>query len=86
MDGLFVKVSVPDDADVSACQESRVAIYRHHLAPGTQSAEEPGIVDRMWILDIDGARHVLWARTFGATGLDTSLVTRLVESITFTHG
>ena len=33
----------------------------------------------------NGARHVLWARTFGATALDTSLVTRLVESITFTR-
>lgn len=80
MEGLFVKVSVPDDADVSACQGASVDVIS-----GTQSAEEAGIVDRMWILDIDGARHVLWARTFGATALDTSLVTRLVESITFTR-
>lgn len=80
MEGLFVKVSVPDDADVSACQGASVDVIS-----GTQSAEEAGIVDRLWILDIDGARHVLWARTFGATALDTSLVTRLVESITFTR-
>jgi hypothetical protein len=80
VDGLFVKVSVPDDAEVAACQGSAVDIISRLPA-----AEEPGIVDRMWILDIDGARHVLLARTFGATKLDTRLVTRLVKSITFTH-
>lgn len=81
VDGLFVKVNVPDDAEVSACQGGSVDIISD-----TQGAEEAGIVDRMWILDIDGDRHVLWARTFGATRLDSTLVTRLVESITFTHG
>ena len=81
MDGLFVKVSVPEDADVAACQEASVDVISG--APGAQSAEEAGIVDRLWILDIDGARHVLWARTFGATELDTRLVKRLVQSITF---
>ena len=81
MNGLFVQVSVPDDAEPSGCQGGLVDIISE-----TQSADEPGIVDRMWILDIDGARHVLWARTFGATKLDSKLVTRLIESIAFTHG
>lgn len=81
MDGKFVKARVPGDAEVSACQGASVDIISK-----THSAEEPGIVDRMWILDVGGARHVLWARTFGATELDTTLVTRLVESITFTRG
>jgi hypothetical protein len=79
--GLFVKVTVPDDAEVSACQDGSIDIFSE-----TQPAEESGIVDRMWILDIEGARHVLVARTFGATALDSRLVTRLVESITFTDG
>jgi hypothetical protein len=79
--GLFVKVTVPDDAEVSACQDGSVGIFSE-----TDPAGESGIVDRMWILDIEGARHVLVARTFGDTGLDSRLVTRLVESITFTDG
>ena len=81
MDGLFIKTSVPDDTAISTCQGGSVAVISE-----IQPAEEPGIVDRMWILDIDGDRHVLCARTFGATTLDSRLVSQLVESITFTDG
>ena len=80
-DGLFVKATVPDDADVGACQDRQVVITSDEQG----IVDEPGVIDRMWILDIKGARHVLLARTFGSTRLDTRLVTRLVESITFTR-
>jgi hypothetical protein len=82
MDGQFVKATVPDDADVAACQDGQVVITSDEQGIN----EEPGIIDRMWILDVDGARHVLLARTFGATKLDTQLANRLVQSVTFTHG
>ena len=81
-EGLFVAATVPDDADIRECQDDHVVITSDDEGSGL---EEPGIIDRMWILDIDGARHVLLARTFGATRLDTRLVTQFVESITFTH-
>ncbi|WP_299931181.1 hypothetical protein [uncultured Nocardioides sp.] len=81
MDGLFVKATVPDDAKVSTCQDGAVDIIHD-----TQSVEDPGTVDRIWILDVNGARHVLRARTFGATKRDAQLVTQLVKSITFTRG
>ena len=82
MNGLFVKASVPDDANVSACQEGSVDV----IMQDPQGVEEPGTVDRIWILDVDGVRHVLRARTFGATKRDAKLVTQLVKSITFTRG
>ena len=82
VEGLFVKATVPGDADVGDCQDRQVVITSDEQG----IIEGPGIIDRMWILDIKGARHVLLARTFGATRLDTRLVTRLVESVTFTHG
>jgi len=81
MDGQFVKATIPDDADVAACQDGQVVITSDDQGIN----EGPGIIDRMWILDIDGARHVLLARTFGATKLDTRLANRLVQSVTFTH-
>lgn len=81
MDGLFVKMTVPDDADVSACREGSVDVINHD----TQGVEDPGTVDRIWILDVDGVRHLLRARTFGATKRDAKLVTQLVESIAFTR-
>jgi hypothetical protein len=80
-DGLFVKASVPDDANVSACQDGSVDV----IMQDPQGVEEPGTVDRIWILDVDGVRHVLRARTFGATKRDAKLVTQLVKSITFTQ-
>ena len=83
MDGLFVKATVPVDAEIARCQDDAVFITSEDRESGLQ---EPGIIDRMWILDIDGARHILLARTFGATTLDTRLVNQLVQSITFTHG
>ena len=82
MHGLFVKAAIPDDADIAACQDDHVAITSEDQESGLT---EPGIIDRMWILDIDGTRHVLLARTFGATRLDTRLVNQLVQSITFTY-
>jgi hypothetical protein len=83
MDGLFVKVTVPDDADIAKCQDDQVHITSED-GQGS-GVQEPGLVDRMWILDIDGTRHILLGRTFGDTKLDARLVTRLVQSITFTR-
>ena len=75
---MFLRATVPSDADVGACEDRQVVITSDDQGSGL---EDPGIIDRMWILDIDGDRHVLRARTFGAT----RLVTRLVRSVTFTH-
>jgi hypothetical protein len=87
MEGLFVKVTVPEDAELSACQDSRVAIYADIDKPSDGwTADEPGLVDRMWILDVDGARHVLRARAWPNAGQQARAMTRMVESITFTHG
>jgi hypothetical protein len=87
IEGLFVKVTVPDDAELSACQEGRVAIYAHIDKPSDGSvADSPGLVDRMWILDVDGARHVLRARAWpNAPGQQVRAMTRMVESITFSR-
>jgi hypothetical protein len=87
MKGQLVTATVPEDANVSACQDASVGlIAEHHSAAA-------GNVVRIWILDVDGARHVIHARV--STGLydagtnagqHTRAMTRMVESITFTHG
>ena len=56
MNGLFVKATVPKDADVSACQDDSVDLISGHHSAGA------GTVQRMWILDVDGARHVIHAK------------------------
>ena len=87
MEGLFVKVTVPDDAELSACQNSVVFIFADIGKPGGAWAagDRLGLVDRMWILDVDGARHVLLARAWQNAGQQARAMTRMVESITFTR-
>jgi len=85
-EGLFVKATVPGDADLSACQDSEVAIYGNIDAPSDGwTTDVPGMVDRLWILDVDGVRHVLWARTWPNAGQQARAMTRMVETITFTR-
>ena len=86
IEGLFVRVAVPDDAEVSACQDGEVAIYEDiDTHPDTWTVDAPGLVDRMWILDVDGVRHVLRARAWPNAGQQVRAMTRMVESITFTR-
>lgn len=85
MKGLFVKATVPEDADVSACQNDSVDLISEHHSAGA------GTVERMWILDVDGARHVIHANVAaGASDTNanqhTRAMIRMVESITFHHG
>ena len=57
-EGLFVTVTVPDDADVSTCQDGSVDL----IATSPHTWKRGTVVDRIWILDVDGARHVIHAR------------------------
>lgn len=83
MKGLFVKATVPKDADMSACQDNSVDLISESYSA------EAGIVQRMWILDVDGTRHVIHAKV-GAYDTNanqhTRAMIRMVESITFNHG
>jgi hypothetical protein len=87
MKGQLVIATVPDDANVSTCEGESVDLISGHPSAGA------GNVVRIWILDVDGVRHVIHARV--TTGLydtgsnakqHTRAMTRMVESITFTHG
>jgi hypothetical protein len=92
MDGQFVKMAVPLDADVSSCQDGRVQLMGNINDPPDLYGQgpEPGVVERMWILDIDGERHIIHANVI--TGPDTSnaeehtkAMNQMVGTITFTH-
>jgi len=83
MKGLMVKATVPKDADMSACQDNSVdLISESHGA-------DAGIVRQMWILDVDGARHVIHAAVDSHdtnANQHTKAMNQMVESITFNHG
>lgn len=89
--GLFVKVAVPQDAELSACQGGQVTFVGDIDDQADRGWDTPGTVERMWILDVDGTRHILHANVVtgpGATDATkhTQAMSRMVESITFTHG
>jgi hypothetical protein len=91
MDGLLVKVVLPADADLTACQAGRVPFLGDITDPaaGDDGWDHPGIVERMWILDVDGERHIVRANVATGPGpIDTDhmrAMARMVETITFTH-
>jgi hypothetical protein len=92
MKGLFVKVAMPEGAELSACQDGKVQLLGDidDRPDGDNGWENPEIVERMWILDIGGVRHVIHANVFtGPTAADpehqTRALTRMVESMAFTE-
>ena len=83
-DGLYLELAVPADLDVTECVEGRVERWR--FGPGDRRWQsEPGELDRIWILDVEGQRVVINAvHTPGASQADIDKLTRTVRSITFT--
>jgi hypothetical protein len=59
-DGVYLEVTMaPGDLDVRTCTGKSIAYWESD--PGTRylSADDPGGIDLLWILDVDGQRVVL---------------------------
>ncbi len=87
MNGLFVKATVPADANLSTCQNGNVTIIGNIDSDPKEGYDAPRTVERMWILDVDGTRHILHAIVFPDPGAAKHVPTlnKMVKSITFTH-
>jgi hypothetical protein len=82
MKGLLVKATVPKDADISTCQDNTVDFISQSFSA------EAGVVQRMWILDVDGTRHIIHGRVHASDPnpkQHARAMIRMVESITFNH-
>lgn len=82
--GLFVELTVPRDIDVESCDEGALMLWQG--SPGDQHhfVRDPGLVERLWILDVNGRRVVL--STLAAPGVPRPAVdelTEIVESVRF---
>jgi hypothetical protein len=84
-DGLYLELKIPRDVSFEGCGGDGYYVYwegslndRHH------TASEPGSVERLWILDVDGVRVVLAAITgAGATAAQAEELTDIVTSVRF---
>jgi hypothetical protein len=63
--GLSLEVTVPQKIDLTACSGEDYALWRTEpQGDGTYSLGTPGVVNRLWILDVDGTRLVIAASLY----------------------
>ncbi len=58
-DGLYVELISPADLDFSTCRENGLAIFDTTTKGDHHLIDTPGVVERYWVLDVDGERVVL---------------------------
>ena len=93
--GKFLQWSVPTDINFSDCDQDPVDSVRYFeswtgsslfLAASSTNRyqQEPGQVDRLWIIDVQGRRLVIDAAIWpGATDQDRAHLQQVVDSIVF---
>lgn len=83
-DGIYVELTAPTDLDFSTCRGKRLTIFETTAKGGHHWIAEPGVVERYWVLDVDGEQVVLTgAVTPETTDAQAEQLTRVVESVQF---
>ncbi|MGA9346929.1 MAG: hypothetical protein WBV37_17650 [Nocardioidaceae bacterium] len=83
-DGIYVELTAPTDLDYSTCREERLTIFETTAKGGQHWIADPGVVERFWVLDVDGERIVLTgAVSPEATDSQTEELQHIVESVQF---
>ena len=63
--GVTLDVTIPPDIDLSRCTGDEYSLWRtERRGDGALTQDTPGLVNRLWILDVDGTRLVLVADLF----------------------
>ncbi len=63
--GLTLDVTIPPAIDLSRCTRREYSLWRfERRGDGRAAQDTPGLVSRLWILDVDGTRLVLVATLF----------------------
>ena len=85
--GKYLEWSVPDGIDFATCdKDGGTSLFKSWTATdgGDRYQQEPGQVDRLWILDIDGVRVVIDAWFVkDTTEADRAELTQIVNGIRF---
>ncbi len=63
--GVTLDVTIPPDIDLSRCTGDEYSLWRtERRGDGRLAQDTPGLVNRLWIVDVDGTRLVLVADLF----------------------
>jgi len=81
----FVRLRIPSNADLSACQRGRVALYRSGRSDGGTwvAGPEGGVID-LWVLEVHGTRYTIHAQ-WAESADDLATLREMVESTTFSR-
>jgi hypothetical protein len=90
----FVRVSVPQNVDVSDCDRVEIAEFRFFKGPGEErtgssvwwlgAADAPGLIGEVWATDVNGIRVVVNAAYYSdATQAEADEIHGIIESIVF---
>lgn len=83
-DGVYLELTVPTGLDFSRCQLGYFILWEGKPGDAHHTAGSPGLVERLWILDVDGERVVLAVLTAdGTKSADTDELVAAVESVRF---
>ena len=83
-DGVYLELTMPTGIDFEQCEEDYFILWEGKPGDAQHTADGPGLVERLWILDVDGHRVVL--ATLAADGVsaaDVDEMTAIVESVRF---
>lgn len=83
-DGIYVELIGPKNLDYSTCRGDRLTIFETTTKGDHHWIAEPGVVERYWILDVDGERIVLTGAVLPeTTDSQVEQLTEIVESVQF---
>ena len=84
--GKYLEWSVPADIDFDDCDEGFFESWTANGWASDRYQQEPGQVDRLWILDVDGERLVVDATYVpAASAQDRAELENVVDSIRFSE-
>lgn len=82
--GLYLELTGPKNLDLDTCRAGRLTIFETTKKGDHHWIAEPGVVERFWILDVDGERVVLTAAaTPETTDSQVEQLEQVVESVQF---
>ena len=83
-DGLYLELRVPPEVDFDRCADGYYMFWEGKPGDAQHSADSPGSLERVWLLDVDGHRVALTA--IAATGVPSAQrqeLAAMVKSVRF---
>jgi hypothetical protein len=81
--GIYVEVTTPTDLDYSTCNDAELNLWEGR-PDGGYWTRTPGMVERLWIVDVDGRPMVIaMAVPPSATGPQIHALTSIVQAAAF---